>query len=128
MKLTKESVLLMSFFSESECLKPITLDKSTLTIIHKLYGEIKEGYNFIHKEKEHYGKAFYNIDISVIHNINQIPKPATFPANAFPDIIRDNINKHMMYLLTYTFHLYKREIQIFFILEGKRCTQTYKNF
>jgi hypothetical protein len=128
MKFTKESLLLMSFFNENPCLKPISINSKSQEILHNLYNELKEGFTFINNNKNKYGETFYNISILDIDNINQIPKPSTFPPNAFPDIVRDYINDNIMYSLNYTFNIYNREIKIFFLIEGKDVPKHIKSF
>ena len=74
---------------------------------------------------------FYKLQIDHITNINQIPKPATFPPNSFPHQVRKHIDEFSIGLLTYSFHLFDRNISIIFLIEDNRVEsliETYNNY
>jgi hypothetical protein len=118
MKLTNESNQLMSFFVENNCLLPLKQTKKTETILKKLYSEIKNGVSYISELKSKMGASFYKLKVvETITNINQIPKPETFPPNAFPPEVRKHIDEYSIGSLKYSFNLFNRNIEIIFILE-----------
>lgn len=114
MKLTKNSELLMSFFLEKKCINHSEQTNKTDHILKNLYHDIKRADSFI-KSKE--GDHFYKLNITKIHNVSQIPKPKSFSPESFPAEIREHIDKHMLYDLSYTFSLFEREISIHFVVE-----------
>ena len=131
MKITKESNKLMSFFVENNCLLPLQQTNKTDTILKRLYHEIKKGFNYINEIKSKMGNSFYELKIEHIINISQIPKPKTFPPNAFPLEVRNHINEYSIGLLTYHFNLFDRKISIIFLIEDKHMEgliDTYNNY
>jgi hypothetical protein len=131
MKLTNESYELMSFFIENNCLIPLKQSKKTDSLIKKLYHEIKDGMSYIQNIKFKMGPSFYKLKILNITNVNQIPKPSTFPPNSFPTKIRQHIDDNLLSLLSYSFHLFGRNINIYFITEDsdpEKLIPTYNNY
>ena len=131
MKLTKESHKLLSFFTEKNCLVPIKQTKKTDTIFKKLFNEISNGFHYIEEIKSKVGPSFYKLKIDRITNINQIPKPTTFPPNAFPPEIRKHIDEYSLSLLTYSFRLFERNISIIFLTEDESpetLIEVYTNY
>ena len=117
MKPTKESHNLMSFFLKNNCLFPLSQTSKTKMLFTKLYKEIHEGVNYIENVKSKLGSSFYKLKVDHISNIHQIPKPSTFPPNAFPPSIRHHIDEFSLSVLTYSFNLFDRNIQIIFVTE-----------
>ena len=117
MKITKESQKLMSFFLEHNCLLPLKQTKKTDTLLQKLYDEILNGDRYIKSLKLKLGASFYKLKIDQITNVNQIPKPTTFPPNAFPPEVRNHIDEYSLSLMTYSFRLFERNISIIFLTE-----------
>lgn len=117
MKLTKESNKFMSFFLENNCLLHLKQTKKTEAILKKLYNEIKNGVNYINELKLKMGNSFYKLKKDVISNVKQIPKPATFPPNSFPEEVRNHIDEYSIGSLKYSFDLFGRNIEIIFIVE-----------
>lgn len=131
MKLTKESNKLMSFFIKHNCLIPIKQTKKTDAIFKKLYDEIVDGVSYITELKSKMGTLFYKLKMVSITNINQIPKPTTFPPNAFPTQVRNHIDEYALSLLTYSFNLFEREISINFLTEDEDpevLIESYNNY
>jgi hypothetical protein len=131
MKITNESYDLMSFFVKNNCIKPLKQTKKTDTLITKLYQEIFDGFKYIHNIKSKMGLSFYKLKISNITNVNQIPKPTTFPPNAFPTSVRKHIDESILSLLKYSFSLLGRVITIYFITEDsnpEELIETYNNY
>ena len=118
MKLTKESKKLMSFFANNNCLLPFKQTKKTNTLLKQIYNNITDGVSYIQSLKTKNGPSFYKLKITHITNINQIPKPTTFPPNAFPTEIRKHIDEYSLSLITYSFHLFDRNINILFLMEN----------
>jgi hypothetical protein len=131
MKITKESNKLMSFFVENNCLLPLKQTKKTDSILKKLYNEIKNGVSYVHDIKLKMGDSFYKLKVDHITHIGQIPKPSTFPPNAFPPEVRKHIDEHSIGLLTYNFNLFDRNISIIFLTEDDRVEnliEQYNNY
>ena len=131
MKITKESMELMSFFVGNNCLLPLKQTKKTDTMFKKLYNEINDGVNYIQGLKTKMGSSFYKLKIIPIINVNQIPKPKTFPPNAFPSEVRRHINDNSISSLTYSFHLFGRNISILFLTEEgspENLIEQYNNY
>jgi hypothetical protein len=131
MKITKESNKLMSFFVEHNCLLPLKQTHKTDTILKKLYNDIKSGVSYVSEIKSKMGDSFYKLKVDHITNIGQIPKPSTFPPNAFPPEVRKHIDEHSIGLLTYNFNLFDRNISIIFLTEDDRVEnliEQYNNY
>ena len=118
MKLTKNSKKLLSFFMHNNCINYTHPTKKINTILLKLYSEIKsaEEYSESLKSKKKCN-LFYNIKVEDIHNVSQIPKPSTFPADGFPPQIRKHIDEFTMSKVTYQLYLLDRKVTIYFLLE-----------
>jgi len=117
MKITKESNKLMSFFVENNCVLPLKQTNKTNAILKKLYNDIKSGFSYINDIRTKMGDSFYKLKVEHITNISQIPKPSTFPPNAFPSEVRKHIDEYSVGLLTYSFNLFNRNISIIFLTE-----------
>ena len=117
LKLTKNSELLMSFFLEKKCINHSEQTSKTNNILKQLYHDIKQGEAFVKAQKAKEGDSFYKLNITKITNISQIPKPKSFNPGSFPPEIRHHIDSNMLYNLSYTFSLMKREIKVHFIVE-----------
>ena len=129
MKPTEESHKLMSFFIEHKCLLPIKNTKKTNEIFKKFYHEIRNGVSYIENIKGKMGPSFYKLKVDHIQNVSQIPKPVTFPPNAFPSIIRKHIDEFALSVLTYSFHLFGRKISIVFTTEETHASsEKYNNY
>jgi hypothetical protein len=107
----------MTFFVKNNCLLPVKQTNKTNNILKKLYYDIKNGVSYIEELKVKKGDDFYKLKIEHITNVNQIPKPSTFPPNSFPPEIRNHIDENSIGLFTYTFHLFERKISILFLVE-----------
>lgn len=118
MKITNKSKNLISFFNKFNCLPHIKQTKATNTIFKHFFYEINEAMNFISYTKKQMGhQAFYNLKLTKIEHINQIPRPSTFDANSFPSVVRNHIDDNSLSSLTYSFKLFERNIIIHFIIE-----------
>lgn len=131
MKITKESNKLMSFFVEHNCLLPLKQTSKTDTILKKLYNDIKSGDSYVSEIKSKMGDSFYKLKVDHITNIGQIPKPSTFPPNAFPPEVRRHIDENSIGLLKYNFNLFDRNINIIFLTEDgcvENLIEEYNNY
>jgi hypothetical protein len=131
MKITKESNKLMSFFVEHNCLLPLKQTSKTDTILKKLYNDIKSGVSYVSEIKSKMGDSFYKLKVDHITNIGQIPKPSTFPPNAFPPEVRRHIDENSIGLLKYNFNLFDRNINIIFLTEDgcvENLIEEYNNY
>ena len=131
MKLTKESHKLMSFFIKHNCLLPIKQTRKTDAIFKKLYDDIVDGVSYIEELKSKTGPSFYKVKLDIITNISQIPKPRTFPPNSFPSQVRNHIDEYSLGLITYSFHLFERDINIMFLIEDgnpEDLIETYNKY
>ena len=117
MKITKESKRLMSFFVKNNCILPLRQTNKTNALLKKLFDELTDGVSFIQSIKSKYKQLFYKMKIKPILNVSQIPRPKTFATNAIPPQIKTHIDEHALNLLTYTFHLFDRDINILFLIE-----------
>jgi len=131
MKITKESNKLMSFFVENNCVLPLKQTNKTDIILKKLYNDIKSGFSYINDIRSKMGDSFYKLKVEHITNISQIPKPSTFPPNAFPSEVRKHIDEYSIGLLTYSFNLFDRNISIIFLTEDgnvENLIEQYNNY
>jgi len=131
MKPTKESNNLMSFFLKHNCLMPLNQTEKTKMLFKKFYKEINNGVSYIENVKSKLGNSFYKLKVDHITNITQVPKPTTFPPNAFPSLIREHIDEFSLSELTYSFSLFGRNIQIIFVTEElnpESLIETYNNY
>ena len=128
MKITKQSEVLIKFFSEKNCITQKTPSLKTKQIILQLFHNIKEAAHFIQQHKKQEGEKFYKLQIKQIQTISQIPRPKTFNINSFPKEIREHIDKAMLYHLTYTFSLFEKDITIHFIVENKSAEKIYHDY
>lgn len=131
MRLTKETNLLMNYFAKNNCITHIRQTQRTNNIFTKFYEDIKQGVSYIHNLKSKMGHSFYKLKINNITNTNKIPKPSTFPANAFPTEIRNHINENSINLLTYNLKIFNRNISILFLIEDgniETLVNKYNNY
>ena len=131
MKLTKESHKLMSFFIKHNCLIPIRQTKKTDNLLKKLYQDIFNGVSYVNGLKSQKGPQFYGLKIAEIKNVSQIPKPSTFPPNSFPQEVRVHIDEYALSVLSYSFHMFNRDITIIFLTEDEspeHNIETYNNY
>ena len=117
MKISKHSKILMEYLIENPCIpQPAPQTRKTEQIFTKFFHEIKEAVGYLEARKKKEGN-FYKLRVSKIATIYQIPKPSQFNANSFPSEVRQHIDEHSQYDLSFTFSLGSREITIHFIVE-----------
>ena len=119
MRFTNKSKYLLKFFKENQIIKNNddknrnTMNKNTLQIIYKLYYNLYEAYSFLILLKKN-----NNYPIPIIKKItskNEIIMPKTFSYNSFPVKIRNHINETTKIEILYSFSLFERSYQIYFI-------------
>jgi len=120
MKITDKSKKLISFFHKYNCLPHIKQTKATSVMFKHFFHEIDEAVNFVSYTKSQMGSSFYKLKIDKIEHVNQIPKPATFNADVFPTPVRNHIDNYSFSSLTYSFHLFERNITIHFLIEDDK--------
>ena len=119
MKLTANSHKLLDFFIKNRCILPSKQTNQTNNIFEHMYYEINDAVTYIDKLEKN-NKDFYTMTIEDITNINEIPKPSTFPPNSFPSIVRNEIDQEVQCKITFTTKLFDRNIKVYFLLED-RC-------
>jgi len=114
MKLSKKSKQLMSFFTKNN-IPPVHHTSNTNLIFQELYHDILESYKFLLllKKKGNY----YNLKTKKIISSTQIIKPKNFNSQSFPEAVRKHIDESMMSEIFYTFTIFNKNINIYFIVE-----------
>jgi hypothetical protein len=128
MKNTPDSNKLMAFFAHHNCLHHIKQTPTTNVFFKQMFQEIDDAVKTINKIKNELGNNFYKLKITKIHFVKQIPKPSTFAVDVFPKIIREHINEHSLFSLTYSFHLFGRPITIIFLIEDANPEQHIETY
>ena len=131
MKLTENSELIMSFLSKKNCVSQTRQTKKTKQILLKLYYEIKSANEFVATLKNKKGDDFYNLKITRINNVSEIPIPRLYSDKAFPEKVRGHINDHATYLLVYSFSLFQRNIKYCLEMQKllkKRCLKYLQKY
>ena len=126
MKITPNSHKLMSFFHKYNCLPHIKQTTATNNLFKCFFKDIDDAMKFVSYTKNQMGNSFYKLKIQKIETINQIAKPGSFNADAFPNIILNHINEYSLSSLSYSFHIFKRDITILFLIEDD-ITETIIN-
>lgn len=117
MKISKNSKLLMSFFTKSKYINHVNQTPRTNKIITRLYHDILNAYNYLLTLKQNRGSNFYSVTTKKIQSFMQITRPKTFNANSFPEEIRKNIDELAVTELCYSFSLFNRNIKLYFTTE-----------
>jgi hypothetical protein len=128
MKLTENSELIMSFLSKKNCVPQVNMTKKTKQILLKLYHEIRIADDYVCSLKNKKGSDFYNLKITRINNITEIPRPRLYSDKAFPEKVRSHINDNATYLLVYSFSLFQRKIKIKFIVEDEMINNNINTY
>jgi hypothetical protein len=129
MKLSNDSQYLLSFLKE----KKISLENnskissSTISILKYIFKELQDSHEYLLTLKNK-KDSYYERKIKKINKINEIKKPRYFSQESFPKEILNHINKNVNYEILYSFILFQRKIQIFFIVEELSDVQIYDNY
>jgi len=121
--LTKPSNYLIKMLLENKCVSNYARNKKTNHIVKILYNEIKTADGYIEQLKKQKGLNFYNLKIREIISKKEIPKPKLFNSLSFPQGILNKIDNSINYDLLYSFSLFGREINIYFLLENEIITK-----
>jgi hypothetical protein len=114
MKITKTSQKMIAFLKKKQYIQYTEPNKQTENILHDLYNDILESYNYLLSLKN---KNIYYAKTKKIHSALQIIKPKIFNFNSFPESIRNHINETAASEITYTFSLFERNVKIIFTVE-----------
>jgi len=117
MKLSTNSLKLLDFFIENNCLIHQKQSNKTKILIKRLYYDIENAFMYVDKLNLKNGSVFNKINIKNITSVSQIPKPSIFPANSFPEKIRNQIDENIHTELCFTTQFINRNIKIYFLLE-----------
>ena len=119
MKISKNSKLLMSFFTKSKYINHVNQTPRTDKIIKQLYNDILNAYNYLLSLKKTRGSNFYSVTTKKIHSSTQIIRPKNFNSNSFPEEVRKHIDELSVTELCYNFSLFNRNIKLYFITEDE---------
>lgn len=117
MKITKNSQKLISFFKNKKHINYVKPNNQTIDILHDLYNDVLEAYNYLMILKKSNGNNLFHIQTKKIHTASQITKPNNFNSNSFPELVRKHINETSVSEISYTFSLFERNIKIIFTTE-----------
>lgn len=117
MKLSANSLKLLDFFIQNNCLVYKKQTNKTDNLIRTLYYDMKKAFTYVTNIKSKQGKIFNKINIKNISFVNQITKPSIFPAKSFPEKIRKQIDENVNTEIFLTTQFINRNIKIYFLLE-----------
>ena len=117
MKLSINSKKLMTFFIKNNHINHFHQTEKTNHILAELYNDILESYNYLLSLKKEKGTKFYNLSIKNIQSVSQITSPNNFNSNSFPEKIRKHIDETSFSEIVYHFHLFDKDIKLYFIVE-----------
>jgi hypothetical protein len=127
MQLSKNSKKIISFFNKHKHINYIKQTKKTTMIFNELYMDILNAYHYVLSLKES-KNMYYTLQVKNIESSSHIKKPKFFNSNNFPEIVRKRIDEHSVCEYLYTFSLFEREIQVYFILEQEDEIETYNSY
>lgn len=117
MKLTEKSKYLMSFFLKNKLLIEGNHSTKTDSILLTLYDDMLNAYTYLSTLKKNKKEKYYKLNIKKLLSSHQIIKPRNFNSNSFPKEIRQSIDDNSSTEILYTFSLFNRNINLFFIVE-----------
>ena len=117
MKLTEKSKYLMSFFLKNKLLIEGKHSTKTDSILLTLYDDMLNAYTYLSTLKKNKKEKYYKLNIKKLLSSHQIIKPRNFNSNSFPKEIRQSIDDNSSTEILYTFSLFNRNINLFFIVE-----------
>ena len=119
MRISKNSKLLMSFFTKNKYINHLKQTQRTNKIITQLYHDILNAYNYLLTVKQTRGPNFYNVTTKKIQSSVQITRPKNFNSHSFPEEIRKHIDELSVTELCYNFSLFNRNIKLYFKIKLK---------
>jgi hypothetical protein len=128
MKLTNNCKKLLKFFIKNNYINHDKQSTQTQAIIKQLYDDIYKSYQYLLELKSIGKDLFYNYKIKKINTVKQIPKPNNFNMNSFPEKIRNHIDDFSFYEIEYSFNLFNRNINIYFIIENEDIERKIKTY
>jgi hypothetical protein len=132
MKLTNKSQKLINLVSHNNCINNSKLTNKCENVIKTIYNHITDGYNVLYKEKITSGFTFfYNLQLFKMNSLKQIPRPTTFPTNAFPEVINSHINNNIVSCIRYNISFLNKQIAINFLSEDRDISKyidTYNEY
>jgi hypothetical protein len=114
MRLSRKSEFLLYYLYKKK-LEPITGTKKTNKILKHIYSDLTDAQKYVDNVLE--TQNAYKFSIQKIKTVAQIPRPDMFTSDAFPEQIRDYIDKVMTYSITFETSLFGRLIKFLFIVE-----------
>uniref|UniRef100_A0A6C0IS63 Uncharacterized protein n=1 Tax=viral metagenome TaxID=1070528 RepID=A0A6C0IS63_9ZZZZ len=126
MRLINKTQQLINEVKKCRCINDTKLTNKCENVIKTLYNHMNDGYKLIHIEKINQGHSFfYNLQIKQLDlsKKNQIPKPTTFPSNAFPETIKKHIDSKVVSYIKYNIAFLNKIITIYFVTEEHITTQ-----
>ena len=117
MKLTYSSLQLIPFFKNNPDSDPIIPKKKNSKIMEIIFKDILQANLFLKMIKKKISIEIFDISIKNIENLYQIPKPKNFNFHSFPLSIQKHIHENSLTEICYSFSLFERKIQLYFIVE-----------
>lgn len=119
MKISDNSIKLFNFFSKYHILSKHPLKKQAKLALNDLYMDILESFEFIQRLQL---SEACSIIYKEIKTSSQIRFPKNFSLNDFPKEIITQINNSINSEICYTFQVFSRTINVFFLLEDDITT------
>ena len=114
MKLSDNSIKLFKFFSKYNIIPKLSLKEKAKQKLDTLYKEILESFEYI---QIFLSSQKCELKYKEIKSSIEIRYPNNFSLNDFPKEIIEQINHNISAELWYQFHLFSRDINVFFLLE-----------
>lgn len=111
MKITRQTNELKQILSKYNDTKYISYTNKTKQLLESLHNDMLKRYNYINRH------LILSPTIEKIINISQIIKPNYFNNTSFPEIIINHIENKSITQIYYSFSLYDKPIQVYFVLE-----------
>lgn len=117
MKLSKSSLLLLSFFKNRNCIPIVSCNNTSKKIFHSLFNDIYDADLYIQSIKNGNNNNYYKRSIRNIKSKNDLPVFNNFPSNTFTKEVQNHIHMNMKLILKYSLYMFNRKINIHFIIE-----------
>lgn len=109
-------------------IKPTKPDANTTSVFSQLYNDLIEATEYIKYNKSIKLYPHFNLRVTHITSMKQIPKPQLFNSNSFPKMVREHIDQNTLYDLSYTFSLLERNITVHFLVEDCKIEDNIKKY
>ena len=117
MKLSKSSLLLLSFFKNRNCIPIVSCNNTSKKIFRSLFNDIYDADLYLQSIKNGNNNNHYKRSIRTIKSKNDLPVFNNFPSNTFTKEVQNHIHVNMKLILNYSLHMFNRKINIHFIIE-----------